>query len=282
MAIRHGVVDMVDFINAPPIIGHLDWNRAYQLGIDNIPSAFHPSWTNSAKSQALPQQGLDTDLDSKNGQIFRNILSNVFGAAAATMYDGVASAARHYGQHNEFWDSMGMAIHDWIGATKQQNLSGNMLMEVPIRLSTMPPIAEALQPTLFALKNLPSKPNEAKLGYTAGNAYRLPVPVSGEAPISNDPVVRQMLELSHTYSTLISRAMQPIENIKTQMGAVQKLGMNAVDRSTWLNKQTRVMADRYKYVDSLATDLEARLSGMIGKPIKVQDIDFKRDRSQFQ
>ena len=76
--------------------------------------------------------------------------------------------------------------------------------------------------------------------------------------------------------------MIDINNLKAQIGAVQKEGRDPQERSQWMNQQTRVMADRYKMVQALSADMNVTLSKMAGKPVKVQDIDWSKDSSQFR
>jgi hypothetical protein len=79
---------------------------------------------------------------------------------------------------------------------------------------------------------------------------------------------------AHSYSTRINQAMQPIVALKAQMGAVSRMGMDPVQRREWLNNQTRIIADRYKLVDSYITDMNATMSRFAGKPIKFGDIKW--------
>lgn len=280
-AMLHGGIDAGDFINTPPLLGRIDWNTVAQNGIGNLPSAFHGVWQGATSKQLLGQVA-DTALDSKSGQVFQNILANTIGMVSHVLDIG-NNADRYYHHGHPFWQSLGMAGRDWLQTSRESNLSvNNMLFETPIRLSVQPPIAEALQSTLFAIKNLPPIPTVAT-GLTGGpNVARLPVPTSVDKPVANDPLISQMLQSAHAYTTRINAAMAPINAIKTQMQAVVKEGMDPQARREWLNKQTRNMADRYKLVDATADDMNYTLSRLAGKNIRVQDIDWKRGREQFQ
>ena len=86
MAMQHAGVDMVDVVNLPPYLGHIDWNDAINNGLANLPSAFHGSQSGPV-DKALPGQAPSTPLDTKTGETIRNILTNVLGAAAATVYN---------------------------------------------------------------------------------------------------------------------------------------------------------------------------------------------------
>lgn len=280
LAMRHGLIDAGDVFNAPPLFGHVDWNAVAQNGISNIPSAFHSTWENQNVKQ-LPGQSADTALDSTTGQVVMRVLQNVFGSVAHVL-DVPNEMERYHKQGNSLWDSMGMGIHDWVQTAKQSNPSLNFLWEVPLRQSVVPPIAEQMEPTLFALRHLPSLPNPAKTGFTSGNATRLPVPIGSEAPVSSDIRMHQMLLSAHGYGSRIDQQMIDINNLKAQIGAVQKEGRDPQERSQWMNQQTRVMADRYKMVQALSADMNVTLSKMAGKPVKVQDIDWSKDSSQFR
>jgi hypothetical protein len=65
------------------------------------------------------------------------------------------------------------------------------------------------------------------------------------------------------------------------MGAVEKQGMNPQARREWLNQQTRIIADQYKLPDQYIADMNANLSRLAGKPIRVQDINWSKGREQF-
>jgi len=279
MAIRHAGVDMGDMFNLPPILGHIDYNSIISNGLSNIAGAIHGP-TSGRVDRQVPGETPEP-LDSKNGEIFRNILANVIGAGAASLYDSGANILRYHAQGNSYWDSMGMGIHDWLQHGHETN---PMLFEGPIRLSMQPPIAETVQPTLLALKQLPQIPDVGTAGYTTGGPARLPMPGGGgPPPVSNDMLVRQMLMSAHAYSGRIDQAMAPILALKQQMSGVEKQGMDPVERRNWLNQQTRAMADRYKLVDSLADDMYVTLSKLAGKPItSLGQINWQQDSSQFK
>jgi hypothetical protein len=72
MAMRHGVVDMMDFLNPPPPLGKMDWNYVAQNGISSIPQAYEPvtgkgALGNKATGQ-LPEQEAQSSLDTKTGR----------------------------------------------------------------------------------------------------------------------------------------------------------------------------------------------------------------------
>jgi hypothetical protein len=236
---------------------------------------------NKAPGQ-LPEQEVQSSLDTTTGRMFKNVLANTFGAIAHTI-DTLGAMQRYHNQGHSLWDSIGMGGRDWVQQGRESNMfANNMLWETPIRLSVQTPIAETVQPTLNDLRQLPPMPKPLNLGYVGTKLNRLPVPVNGEAPISQDPQMRQMLMSAHSYNTLINRAMQPIVALKAEMGAVSRMGMDPVQRREWLNNQTRIIADRYKLVDSYITDMNATMSKFAGKPIKLRDVDWKKGREQFQ
>jgi hypothetical protein len=279
MAMQHAGVDMVDALNLPPYAGHIDWNDAINNGLIN---AIHGSWSGPV-DKALPGQAPATPLDTKTGETTRNILTNVLGAAAATVYNTPAAIGRYQQQGHSFLDSVGMAGHDWLQGSREGNMSmNNMLFETSMRLSKQPPIAEALEPTLVALKMLPSVQNPSQEGFTARGRAQLPVPTTGLQPVSPDALVTHMLLVTHGYASKIDAAMAPINAIKTQMGTVDKMGMDPEQRREWLNQATRNMADRYKLVQAYTDDMYHALSQFAGKPIhSLYSIDWKRDRTQF-
>jgi hypothetical protein len=283
MAMQHAGVDMVDAMNVPPYLGHIDWNDAINNGLANLPSAFH-GITAGPVDKALPGQAPATPLDTKTGETIRNILTNVLGAAAATVYNTPATIARYQQQGHSFLDSVGMAGHDWLQGSREGNMSmNNMLFETTMRLSKQPPIAEALEPTLVALKMLPPVQNPSQEGFTQRGRAQLPVPTTGLQPVSPDALVTHMLLVAHGYSSKIDAAMAPINAIKTQMGTVDKMGMDPEQRREWLNQATRNIADRYKLVQAYTDDMYHALSQFAGKPIhSLYSIDWKRDRTQFQ
>jgi hypothetical protein len=273
----HGGIDAGDFINLPPMLGRVDWNAVSQgQGLD----AVHSPW--SATVRDTPGMTPDTVLDSSRGQVFRNILSNTLGAMGASMFDLYAGTSRYHHQGHPFWESMGMSLKDWAQVSKENNQPlNNILWEVPVRLSVQPPIVESLQPTMYALKNLPPIVSEAQIGFTNKGPNQLPMPNIGDRKVAQDPMMQHMLRVAHGYDTRIQHAMQPINALKQQMSGVQKMGMNPQDRRVWLNQQTRNIADRYKLVDQLAEDMNAMLSKFAGKGIRIQDIDWSKGVEQF-
>ena len=280
LAMRHAGVDVGDFINLPPMLGHMDWNNVISTG--DIGAGYQPITGGSSIGQVHGTG--ETPLDTKAGITFQNVLSNTFGAVAHVLDTGNAML-RYHSRGHPWWDSMGMAGRDWLQTSRENNpMMNNMLWETPIRLSKQPPIAETVQPVLYALKQLPKISVEGRDEFTAGSrSTRLPIPPpSGGPAVTPDPYVRQMLEIAHGYSRQINRSMAPIVATKQQMGAVERQAMNPQDRRTWLNQQTRTIADQYKLPDQYIADMFGTLSRLAGKPItNLNQIDWSKGREQF-
>ena len=275
-AIIHGFVDIFDWINAPPMLGRMDWNSWLHGKSWNPMDSYHGA--GSGSSAAAPGgQGSDAPLDSANGQMFERLMASAFGAVAHVMQIPNA-AIRYQHQGHSFLESMGMAGHDWLQMSKETNPAvNNLLWETQVRLSTYPPIAETLQPALNALRKL--TPLESVEGYVGGSNRT--VPMTEDKPHSNDILMRQMLMVARSYNTKIQEAKKPIDDIKTQMHSVEKLGMDPTKRRAWLNERTREMADKWKLVDAYVSDLDNAMSNMAGKGVRIEDIDFSKDSSQF-
>ena len=279
-SIIHGAVDLGDVVNLPPFAGHIDWNQVIHG------KSLVDSYSNIKNYHTPPPgQGVDAPLDSKTGQIFHDFFANGVGALA-TALTPVNSGVRYYNQGHPFWESMGMAGHDWLFGAKSANPQLNVIAETPMRLSTNPPIVEALRPQLGWFKQLPAMTNQDRVGYTSGPTLsRQPVPVTVDKPMSNDPLMRQMLSVAHNYGTRIERALDPIQAIQQQMAAVDKQGMDPETKRKWMNQRTREIADKYRFVESLVGDAQYTLSKLAGKTVTFgprSNIDWQKDSSQFR
>jgi hypothetical protein len=282
MAMQNAGADMFDFINPPPYLGHLDYHAMIQNGLANLPSAFHGVGSGPI-DKTIPGEAPATMWDSKPMEIFKNILSNTLGAAAATVFNTTGNISRYQTQGHSFLDSVGMAGRDWLQTARESNMAtSNMPWETTIRLSMRPPIAEALSPTLLNLKALPPMPKPSQAGIAGG---RSPVPVitTGEELVSHDPAMINMLQIAHAYGQRIDQAMLPIKAIQAEMGSVSKYGMNPQDRREWLNQATRNMADHYKLVQAYTGDMYNVLSKLAGKPISnLGAIKWNQGTEQFR
>ena len=278
-AMQHAAVDNIDVVNPPSFVGHLDYNHLIDTG--NFPQSVHGALS-PPHGSTLPGQGADAPGDTPDGRWFRNLIANTFGAAAGTMFDAGNTAYREISRGHSYLDALGTMGHDWLHSAAQANPSLNsILYEVPLRQSVRPPIAEMLEPTLDTLKTLPTLKGEQNRGFVGHGGTRLPVPVTADDPISHDVMLHQMLDVAHSYKLRIDKAMVPIQTLKQQLGAVQTQGMDPTARTEWMNNQQRFIADGYKHVDALVNDMNNNLSNLAGKPIRLKDIKWGKDRTQF-
>ena len=276
---KRGLTDVTSVGTDLPLIGHLDQNELMQGR--RVADSFHPTWE-VPEDRRLQGQDYPSWFDTPTGEMLRSVLSNTFGGAAASLYDGIAGTARYHNQGNPFFDSLGMAHHDWLQTAKQDNpMFNNMLYDVQLRQSLRPPIADKVAPSLYALEHLPKEPGQATDETVGKGAFNRPVPQLAPSPVSSDMQMKDMFHATVQYKQLIDKSMQDVNAVKAQMGAVQKMGMNPVERTKWLNDQTRVMADKYKLVDKYITDMNAMLSRLSGKPMRLQDVDWTKDHTQF-
>jgi hypothetical protein len=279
-AIRHGAVDIADFVNLPQFMGRVDWNAVLQ-GKD-IGDAIHGVLGGTSKGPP-PGQGYDAPLDSHNGQLFESLLSNTFGAVGHSLAEAMNSPFRYHSQGHSWLDSLGLTGRDWLQGARQSNLSmNNMLWETQLRLSVNPPIAEALTPSVYALQHLPKQVQPGMEGYVGKQPNMLPAPMTADKSVSSDMLIRQMLLTAHQYQSMIRQAMAPIDALRAQMLAVDKVGMDPAKRTDWMNARTRELADKWKLVQGYVADLDNAMSNMAGKGIRIQDIKWNQDSSQFR
>ena len=67
-AMRRGVVDALDFLNLPPFVGHIDYNKLAANGWRSFPDAASSPFEAPPPKPALPGQGADAPLDSRMGE----------------------------------------------------------------------------------------------------------------------------------------------------------------------------------------------------------------------
>ena len=73
-----------------------------------------------------------------------------------------------------------------------------------------------------------------RAGLTGQKAYPQLVPQTTNPQVSTDPVMRQLLYTANAYKPIIEKAMEPVNSIKQQMGAVEKYGMDYQTKTQWL------------------------------------------------
>jgi hypothetical protein len=275
-AMIHGVADTLP--NLPGYAGSIDWAGMMQgknpMDTYRAPGAAHPL--------NLPGQVQDGPLDSKEGQTWSNIFKSVIGLAGVSI-DGINNVARYAKQTGSWVDALGAAGHDWVQGMQDRNPELNMLWDHQVRLSTQAPIEEMMTRKLDALNRIiGSRSAERFEGMSGTNRYAQPVPMSTTSNVPTDPTMRAMQSIADAYKTRMAPQLADIQERKKQMASVNVQAMDPATRRTWMNQQTRVVADKYRFLNSMTSDLEHALSLQVGRPVHLEDIDMTKGPEQFQ
>jgi hypothetical protein len=277
-AVIHGVVDVTNAANLPPIAGQIDQNKLFHGGglVDSYRSPV------AGTASTLPNQVPDGPLDDKNGKVWSKIFANVFGMAG-TLFDQGNNAIRYAHQTGSWADGLGMAGHDWLQGLQDKNPQTNILFEHQLRLSTQPPIVERTERELDWMKqNSTSRQEEVATGFTGRGRTPQEVPTTQTQKAPTDPVMKQMQFTLSNYYSRMAPQLAEINDIRKQMGAVQQQGMSVTERREWMNKRTRDLADKYRYLHDVVNDVNAELSRVAGRTIHVgQSIDWQKGVDQF-
>jgi hypothetical protein len=277
----HGAVDALGIPNLPPFMGQIDYNKLAH-GNSIVESYKSPM---QSKELNLPNQVADGLLDDKEGKVWSNILTSLFGGMGAA-FDSANSVSRYKEQTGSWVQALGMAGHDWLQGMHDKNPQFNVLWENPVRMSLQPPIVEKTQRQLDALDKIGgSRPAESAEGFTGRNRYAQPVPMTTTEKIPTDPTMLRMYSLAEAYKQRVAEQRQEISQIRAQMGAVQNQGMNPQDKRAWMNERTRDVTDKYRFIDSTLADLNQGLSTLAGRPLRIEEFsraDMTRGVDQFK
>jgi hypothetical protein len=120
---------------------------------------------------------------------------------------------------------------------------------------------------------------------TTGGKGPLPVtpqPAEDRA-MPTDPAMRNLYNTVRAEHTWIqSSFVGPINQIKKQMQDISGQPTDNQQRREWMNNQTRVVADKYRYINSVIDDVNQKLSAQYGKRIDIgAPIDWKKGVEQF-
>jgi len=288
-AMTHGAVDLLGIVNLPPYAGQVDLNKVVHGDplhhpLTAVREAYSPPIR--AHELNLPNQASEGVLDDKDGKVWSSIFSSFFGIMGTAMVDATGGLSRYAAQTKDWDTALGMVGHDWVQGFHDKNPQFNLLWENAIRLSTQPPIVEQTDRALKELDKIGgSRAAIGGEGFTGRGHSPLPVPQGGGEKLPQDPAMMQMYNLAEAYKTRLAPQREEIANIRKQMGAVQNQGMNPQARREWLNARTRDVADKYRFVDAMVSDLNAGLSKLAGVPMRIEQFargNMHGDVSQFK
>jgi hypothetical protein len=200
----------------------------------------------------------------------------------ATVYDFGRNTSRYAKQTGSWIDGMGMATHDWLQGFQDRNPKFNTLYEHQLRLAQESPIAEATQRQIDALSAVTgARTAERDQGMTGRGRYAQEVPMSVETRLPSDPTMRQMYNIASAYKTRMAGPETEIAQIKKQMGAWNAQGMDNDTKRTWMNDRTRDLADKYRHIHAMMSDLDYALSTAAGRPVHIENIKWDKGMEQF-
>ena len=277
-AMKHGVADVIDTLNPPSVLGHVDW-----FSVMDGKSLADSSHAPSARVRGvLPNQVPDGLFDDKQGQMMRNILTAGFGGLAGVL-DSLNAGSRYAKQTGSWLDGLGMAGHDWLQQAKDRNPQLNFIYEHQLRTAQQAPIAEVTQQRLDELKKVVgARTAEHNEGLTTGGRYGQPVPTTVDKQIPTDETLKQMYQIAGAYKTRMAGRETEIAQIKKQIAAYNAQGMDNDEKRKWINDRTRDVADKYRMISSMLNDLDYALSLTAGVPVHIgQGIDWHGTMDQF-
>jgi hypothetical protein len=293
----HGVADAANVLDVPPManafVGLTD--QSVRLDFERIVNDLRSGETGLTHTLTMPA-GADRPLPNHppgddsvvgaDGKKFVNIMSNLFGLVGGTT-DHLLGFEKYYNQTNDFWSSLGGVGRDWLQHAKDLNpMLNNVLWENQVRDSVRPPIVESVQRQLDKMKSMSGGTNQQYEGTTGGGRAALPVTPQQPGRFAKlDPEMRPLylaVDQEYKYLTSSSGPMGQIGALKKQMQDVSSKMMDKTEQREWMNNQTRLIADKYRYIQARIDDLNAAMSRRIGAPVNISNIDWDKGPDQFK
>jgi hypothetical protein len=292
----HGAADALNFIDMPSIVnaasnalgggsGRFDLekivNDARNQGV-----GFNTFTMPAGTDRALPNHPTGDNLfENEDSKKWHNILSNALGMVGGTLDSALGYGHEHHLLGN-WLDTLGQVKDDAWQHIKDVNPAlNNILWENTARESMRPPVVEQVSKRLNNMQAAGGPRNAELMEGTTGGAHPLPItPQPAEdKQRPTDPVMRDLYStVQAEHSWIQSSFVGPINQIKKQMQDATNQPMDNAQRRDWMNNQTRVVADRYRYINTLIDDVNVQLSNKYGKRIDIgAPIDWKKGIDQF-
>lgn len=291
----HGAADAMSFmdipswVNAASAIGGKsiridlerivnDWrNQGIGLSTFSIPTG---------QDRPLPNhpQG-DHLFEGQDAKVLSTMISSVFGSLAG-VFDNAMNLKHYAHDMDSFWDAAGQVGKDWIQKAMDLNPSMNsVLWENPVRESMRTPIVEMVERRLNNMQTAGGPLNAELMEGTTGGKFPLnvtPLPAEDRNAPPPGPMHNLYYAVKAEHAFLQSNFIAEINAVKKQMQDAAQQPMDNAERRQWMNNQTRLISDKYRYINTLIEDQNAKLSNVYGRRIDIgAPIDWKKGLDQF-
>jgi hypothetical protein len=277
-----GVANLVSPFAGHPLLAQVDPYKIMQG--EGFTASIRSPWTNSPYgSHNLPDQVPDGAFDGKEGQMWTKVLGAIFGLTGSAIAETTNSFQHYVHQFGNWSDAAGQVGHDWMKRAGDRNPILAPVMDMPMRLSLMPPIVEQTQRDLKWMKGISgSRTEPSQEGMTGRGRSALPVYTSGDKKIPTDPT---MLFLWHTIEGANRRVKLQEDDIgalRKQMTSVAGHGMDVAKREEWMKAKTRELADKYRFIQNVIQDTNYTMSKALNRHVYVgQNIKWQEGPEQF-
>lgn len=292
----HGASDALDFLDVPSWInaataaaggGSLRFNLEKLVNdLRNRNFGWNTFSVPLGTDNPLPNHPVGDHLfEGQDGKKWSVVMSSLFGTVGGILDDALGLARNYHHMHN-FLDALGQTGQDWLQRAMDLNPSLNSLLwENPVRESMRSPIVEMTQRRLTNMSAAGGAKSAELMEGTTGGKFPLPVTPLQEED-KNAPPPGPMHDLyyivKNNHDWIQSHYVAEINQIKKQMQDASQQPMDNKQRREWMNNQTRVISDKYRFINSYIDDKSQELSQLYGRRIDIgSPIDWKGTIDQF-
>lgn len=291
----HGLGDAASFIDVPSIVNGLMavGGKSLRINVERMVNdalngqfGWNTFSMDLGKDDPLPNHPVGDHLfEGQDGKILPAVMSNLLGTFGTLLDDGMG-LVRNAHHMDSFLSALGQSGKDWVQKAMDLNPElNNLLWENPARESMRSPIVEMTERRLSNMKLAGGARNAEMMEATTGGKNPLPItpqPADSKA-VPTDPAMRNLFfTVQAEHNWIQSHFVSQINQIKKQMQDATNQPMDNTQRRQWMNNQTRVISDKYRYINSVIEDKNAQLSNMYQRRIDIgAPIDWKGDVSQF-
>ena len=283
---KHGLADITDVVNLPPIVGHIDHYKLMQ-GAGLAESTTTP-WAGQNPNRSMaPNQVPEGAFDSQDGKWWTKIMGAVFGLGG-TVADGANSVSRYAHQAGGglggWATALGKGGQDWLFSAADKNPEFNMLMEHQMRASMEPPIIERTKRELKWMQDIKGMREASAAGDTTGRnrGGALDLFPNEDKKIPTDPTMLYLWQTIEGTNGVIAPQLKDIKALDEQIKNIGQQGMNPAERRTWTIDAQRRLADKYRFVHDVIEDTNTTMSKALNRPVRIgQSIKWQEGPEQF-
>lgn len=220
---------------------------------------------------------------TEGGKIMQQLIADTFGFLGSTAYSVFNTGKNATRDGATIGQAFGNMLEDYKQRAMDSMPFGNAtLWNANEKLTSQTPLIARVQDSLEAMKPHGTFSGDIKgEGMTRQRGMQL----NSFAPtrLVNDPKMQALQSMiGKDYNFIQSKYMPEILDLKKQQSNLSGSSMPPDELRILRNMYQRDISQRYQEVATIITDLNAHMSKLIGKPVTVDGIDWKRGFDQFE